>query len=76
MIFWWWNSTDGTYYHPVAHPGVFVGGNTFYQAATRDNRCLVYRNEKPRYATNLAKLKMAVAEFDSTPVKTAWVAVL
>ena len=76
MIFWWWNSTDGTYYHPVAHPGVFVGGNTFYQAATRDKRCLVYRNEKPRYATNLATLKIAVAEFDSTPVKTAWVTVL
>ncbi|MBO7520071.1 MAG: hypothetical protein J6T73_04760, partial [Clostridia bacterium] len=72
MIFWWWHDTKGNFVHPEPHPGVTVRGNSFYQTFTTDNRCMNYRYETPRYATDLKGLKDAVAVFDSTPQKVVW----
>lgn len=76
MIFWWWNSNDGTYSHPVPHPGVTVGNNSFYQALTPDKRCLTYRNQDTVYVKNSTEFRLATVKFDPSPKVIKWVSKL
>ncbi|MBO4693286.1 MAG: right-handed parallel beta-helix repeat-containing protein [Clostridia bacterium] len=73
IIFWWWHDDSKNFIHPEPHRGLTVKGNTYFQAATADKRCMNYHINKPVYAENIDELKTAVALFDESPEEVVWV---